>query len=526
MALDTHTADTLMSDISASRIGDGARGIVDLVKGGSFDVLIVDADGLAAAALRRQLERITAGSHIREVRETQAAWSAIRATPVDAIFIDPLTIGVANAERFIFGVRQAFARIPFVLHWHPNHVLGRAELFRGDRERWRHYFTVDKQTRGGPDLHKLSAIIDDCRRYAAKVIDDETQSSGTGASGSEAVDVLIVTAMKDELDAVLKIKDGIAVPWRAEIDPLGFRYHVAALERDGGPPIWIAAARAGAKGMLPTATTGVRLVQRLAPRCIAMSGVCAGRRGAVSQGDVIVADRVYQYTEGKQIVRSTRNRGGGGRTEVFHDLTTYNLEPTWKQQIEDFPRNWADDFAATRPPTLVDQMRWLRQAIHEHKCGGPDPRKRDDRARACPDWPKALAALRARGEVASGAKLAVTRAGVSAIEHERTDYPDGLVPAPFRVHVGPIATGTMVIEDPEIFDRLRRVERETLGLEMEAAAVGFIAAEHGVRLAIVAKGVQDFADHEKDDTLRHFAAEASARFLFAFFRRHLPITSA
>lgn len=39
----------------------------------------------------------------------------------------------------------------------------------------------------------------------------------------------------------------------------------------------------------------------LSPRWLAMCGICAGRRGEVSLGDLIVADRVFSYDHGKLI---------------------------------------------------------------------------------------------------------------------------------------------------------------------------------------------------------------------------------
>jgi nucleoside phosphorylase len=64
-------------------------------------------------------------------------------------------------------------------------------------------------------------------------------------------------------------------------------------------------------------------------------------------------------------------------------------------------------------------------------------------------------------------------------------------------------------------------ERKLLGLEMEASAIGAIAHLHGVPKTLVMKGVMDFADLEKDDHFKLFAARASAECLLAFLREHL-----
>src|SRR5262249_17797461 len=122
--------------------------------------------------------------------------------------------------------------------------------------------------------------------------------------------------------------------------------------------------------------------------------------------------------------------------------------------------------------------------------------------------------------------LRLTDRGRALALDERVMYPDGLPEDPaFRVHVGPVATGKTVSEDPEIFARLGRLVRKTLGVEMEAAGIEHAAAWLSPRSLLV-KAVSDYGDREKDDAFRGFAARASAEFLLAFLARHLePVTA-
>lgn len=80
------------------------------------------------------------------------------------------------------------------------------------------------------------------------------------------------------------------------------------------------------------------------------------------------------------------------------------------------------------------------------------------------------------------------------------------------------------MEDEHIFDRLANTMRKVLGLEMEAAVIGAVqqAYRHDIPWMIVMKGVQDFADPQKNDNFRHFAARASAECLIGFLRENLP----
>jgi nucleoside phosphorylase len=61
-----------------------------------------------------------------------------------------------------------------------------------------------------------------------------------------------------------------------------------------GRPLRVAVAVAPAVGATAAVNTLLPLLTELKPRCIAMCGVCAGRRGKVQLGDVVAADRLRQ----------------------------------------------------------------------------------------------------------------------------------------------------------------------------------------------------------------------------------------
>ncbi|WP_437718582.1 hypothetical protein WMF45_20415 [Sorangium sp. So ce448] len=128
------------------------------------------------------------------------------------------------------------------------------------------------------------------------------------------VDALIVTALQDELEAVLALGDGGRDGWREARDPGGFPYFVRDLSNDRGEPLRVAAAWSGRMGESAAAARAQGLIEELDPGCLAMCGICAGKRGEVSLGDVIVADRVYSYDEGKRVAHH------GGEGAFFHDI--------------------------------------------------------------------------------------------------------------------------------------------------------------------------------------------------------------
>ncbi|HZF56167.1 MAG TPA: pentapeptide repeat-containing protein, partial [Polyangiaceae bacterium] len=334
------------------------------------------------------------------------------------------------------------------------------------------------------------------------------------------IDALIVTALFEELEAVLSLGDGGRDGWEDSRDPKGYPFHVRTFEREDGTELRVAAATfnkmAEAAGL-----RAASLIEHLEPKCIAMCGICAGNKKDVALGDVIVADRVYNYDHGKLIARS---EGGERVEEVFHDIETYNLKQTWRVDAAYFARDLKlpADLAAARPPQPSTQDRWILHATHAHETAGdPPPHKRPDRGERCPSWTDRVKALRARGLLKDEpGVLALTDKGRSAVLDDEILHPDGVKEEPFRIHVGPVATGAKVMMDPDLFERLQRFVRKTVGVEMEAATIGLVG-EHAQIPAIVVKAVSDFGDGDKDNSFREFAARASAEVLLRFLLRNV-----
>jgi WD40 repeat protein/nucleoside phosphorylase len=356
----------------------------------------------------------------------------------------------------------------------------------------------------------------------------EVEALGDRHPEAHRVDVVIVVALEDELDAVLDEAGGPPA-WRTVRDRDGLEYRMTTLGGDGGQQLGIAAAWAGAMGTTATAARAATLIRDLQPSCVAMCGICAGKRGEVALGDVIIADRLFSFDHGKLVAAHD-----GEPPTFIHDIATYNLERTWQMDAAAFRRDlgWAQHLLPRRPPAKDFQHRWVLHAIHAHEHeGGPVPALHPARAAVFPsggaghsrsDWTDRIRELREQKLVELvGGRLTLTDAGQRVVGEDRVLYPDGL-PAepPFRVHVGPIATGNSVVEDPQIFDRLKRVGRKILGIEMEASAIGYVG-DALPRRAIVAKAVCDHGDRDKDDRFREFACRASAAWLLAFLRRNL-----
>jgi WD40 repeat protein/nucleoside phosphorylase len=345
----------------------------------------------------------------------------------------------------------------------------------------------------------------------------EPTPEGPGVTRTEerAVDVLILTALEDELEAVLGLGEG----WSERKDRGGFPYRQREFARDGGKrPLVVAAAWLGKMGEVATAIRGGALLDEIDPACVAMCGICAGMRGEVALGDVIVADRLYSYDEGKLIAEL------GKDPEFHHDIRTYELHPLLAMGASNLKREL--DLVALqrqRPPSNDAQQRWLLHALHAHETeGAPTPVSLAERKTACPSWPHRIQeAIANKLLILDGGVISLTNEGRKLVLDEHTLYPDTLPEDPdLQVHVGAVGTGKAVQKDPALFTRLRRVVRTTIGVEMEGAAIGELAKYFNKR-GIVVKAVSDHADFKKDDSFRKFACRASAEVLMAFLLKHL-----
>lgn len=309
----------------------------------------------------------------------------------------------------------------------------------------------------------------------------------------QTIDVLVITALKDEYDAALAVAGDAG--WTAH-DEDGAAPYVTA--RHGGLAVALARpTRMGGRSTGPIVTT---LTDKLRPTCLAMSGVCAGNPRTTAPGDVIVAAPAYEWDEGK-------HTGNG-----FHaDPQQFPQDTRWVRAAQDFdPANLLSHGLATDEEATV----WYLERLHR----GQDPRTHPARKRYFPrsTWSTRLEKLESDGLIAwQDSRLGLTDAGRDHIQRILYTDVDGPERLPFVVDAGPMASGSAVMGDPDIWNRLEVSQRNILALEMEAATVATIAHDRRIPHWLVAKGVMDHADPHKDDRFKAFAARASAEVLFA-----------
>lgn len=322
------------------------------------------------------------------------------------------------------------------------------------------------------------------------------------------VDVLLICALKDEYDQVLKVTDNLqGTSWSEHPLASGWIVADASFTTTSGGTLRIRATHASHMGREQVQAVASKLIHDHPARCIAMSGICAGRRGKVSLGDVIFAERLWSYDAGKGTVEN-------GEEKFQGDPIQYNPSKVWVQRMQHVPIPPANiPWLNSRPQLPLEQQEdWVMLRL----LAGEEPSKHADFNTACPNWSDVLPRLWKRKWLEK--PLTLTSTGRQYVEELNLLHPVTLPTLPsFGIHVAPMATGAAVSEDEGIFPRLADSMRKVLGIEMEASALGALGEVHGIPV-VVAKGVSDYGDPFKDDRYREFAARASAELLITFLR--------
>ncbi|MCB9703901.1 MAG: TIR domain-containing protein [Myxococcales bacterium] len=322
-----------------------------------------------------------------------------------------------------------------------------------------------------------------------------------------AVDVLVLTALKEELDALLQVTEGMSGLWTVG-DAGGVPVHRAVLEGSFGSIKVVATHQTKMAGSA-TAALAATLAERLKPACLAMCGVCAGHPTDTELGDVVLADRVFQHDEGKN-----------GADGFQADLCVDSLREDWLRVAQKMVGP-AKDLHGYQAPDDTIWKWWLLDTIST----GRDPLKMATFQRFIPSERREerLTVLLDEDLVhLDGETLVLSEKGTREIQRRRvlvggiaSDRPTAL---PYHIHVGPMGSGNAVEASGASWDRIGKGgERKVLAVEMEAAALGRVAHDRGLRLA-VAKGVMDHATPWKRDGYKPFAARAAAEVLCRFLR--------
>jgi nucleoside phosphorylase/CheY-like chemotaxis protein len=112
-----------------------------------------------------------------------------------------------------------------------------------------------------------------------------------------SADIAIITALEHtELEAVLRCNG----KWKTESIE-GHTYHLSELLCKSGETIKLVATASERMGASAASIITTKVGMLFDPNLMIMSGICAGVRGKVALGDIIIADHVWDWSAGKVI---------------------------------------------------------------------------------------------------------------------------------------------------------------------------------------------------------------------------------
>ncbi|PWE16077.1 phosphorylase family protein [Alcaligenes faecalis] len=218
------------------------------------------------------------------------------------------------------------------------------------------------------------------------------------------------------------------------------------------------------KQMGPVASThaATAMLSEFRPRILLMTGICGGFADHVDIGDLVVAEKSWDWQAGKW------RDGGGAPTEL---------------QAANVTTNATNHGFDARLETSLDQ----RNAS-----------------------PELIAEAQALSE-----KIAAIHEGYQGVKPNKTP----------KLVIGPMVTGSSVVASTDIQTLFREQHRKMIGVDMECYGVYYAAELHGGApvKAICIKSVSDLADRAKGDDFQAYCSHMSAMIaletLKGYFRR-------
>lgn len=139
------------------------------------------------------------------------------------------------------------------------------------------------------------------------------------------VDILIVTALPEERDAVLRLLEDFR-PIQVGESPI---YDICTLPAKKGE-YKVAVTQLSQMGNVEASIHATRAIGELNPVCVLMVGIAAGIKGRVSLGDVIVSSRVIYYEQAKQTPKGPEYRPISISADplLLHGAQNYN-DASW-----------------------------------------------------------------------------------------------------------------------------------------------------------------------------------------------------
>ena len=194
------------------------------------------------------------------------------------------------------------------------------------------------------------------RRMAA-----ERRDEGDGPDTDEPVDALIVTGMKSEYEAVLAVNRGALSigGWEERRFAPNVEAALCSFRARDGMALRLAVTRVLWLGGVAPDDSLLPLVKRLRPRVVALCGVCAGRRGAVELGDVIIGSRLWCFDADRLVAE--RDERGRSVKRFSAEALPFEMIASLREAAEQRAR----DGGVTSPRVRIGPIGTGRQIVRD-----------------------------------------------------------------------------------------------------------------------------------------------------------------
>ena len=270
-------------------------------------------------------------------------------------------------------------------------------------------------------------------------------------------DVAIITAVDVEFNAVY------SWGWEIQNDIIGMTYYKKTIINNDGKAIKAILVKQQTMGMVCATNLCDSLIHSFQPRCLIMSGICAGRKGAVELGDVVIAKEAWDY-------------GSGSIQTDEEDKDDIEFEPApLYRQFYIGQENVFDFYGQS--------LTKIKQKIYDN---------------------------------------AITRK-----ELKLAEVVEGEVNRKTHIKQGAMASGAAVIKSEQFTNKfVKGQNRKYLGIDMETYGVYYAAAKSQNSSSMEyfsVKCVSDLADIHKDDTYQTYCATLSSEIVLKYITEDLII---
>ncbi len=110
------------------------------------------------------------------------------------------------------------------------------------------------------------------------------------------------------------------------------------------------------------------------------------------------------------------------------------------------------------------------------------------------------------------------------VDEIKNKWPSQKPESSLNIHIGAVASGASVLEDPAVAQSIKEQHRELIGIEMEIygmmSAIEYLPTSQQP-IAMAFKSVCDYADPHKNDNWQTYAAYTSSNFLYQFIINYI-----